>query len=169
WGLLSSPHATTYAAIHTEESGDTRSFLQAPPKTEASILGGLQGFPEKDKLSLSDLNGSDQQDEATTAASPSPTPASTASVEAIASSAPEPSDKPASKKPVQIASVSPSILIYHTHNRESYFPELKEGTKDASSKSVNVTLVGKRLASSLDKLGMPAIHKSTDYPSTVPK
>lgn len=98
---------------------------------------------------------------------PSASPANQPITASSTSTATAKQAKPA--KPVKTASVSPTFLIYHTHNRESYFPELKEGAKDASSKTVNVTLVGKRLAASLEKLGMPSIHQTTDYPTKVQK
>ncbi len=58
-------------------------------------------------------------------------------------------------------------FIYHSHNRESYYPELKEGTKDPNSGKINVTLVGKRLAGQLEKRGIGALHSPKDYPTSV--
>ncbi|OXS62527.1 stage II sporulation protein P [Cohnella sp. CIP 111063] len=58
-------------------------------------------------------------------------------------------------------------FIYHSHNRESYYPELKEGTKDPNSSKINVTLVGKRLAGQLEKRGIGAVHSPKDYPTSV--
>lgn len=59
------------------------------------------------------------------------------------------------------------VFIYHSHNRESYYPELKAGNKDANSDTVNVTLVGKRLAKQLESLGLGAVQSSKDYSATV--
>ncbi|CAM4001088.1 stage II sporulation protein P [Cohnella lubricantis] len=59
------------------------------------------------------------------------------------------------------------VFIYHSHNRESWFPELKEGTKLPESSQVNVTLVGRRLADQLERLGVGAVHSNTDYMTTV--
>lgn len=59
------------------------------------------------------------------------------------------------------------VFIYHSHNRESWFPELKEGTKDPNNGQVNVTLVGKRLADQLERLGVGAVHSDADYASTI--
>jgi len=77
---------------------------------------------------------------------------------------PAPSSKPAS------ASVTVSknnvVLIYHSHNRESWVPEL--GIKDpdkAYDEKINITLVGKRLAQDLKDLGIGAVDYSTDYTS----
>jgi len=97
-------------------------------------------------------------------------------------SSPSPSD---SSSPSQPPSQSPSptsaqeppatpdpnerkvVFIYHSHNRESWFPELKEGTKLPESSQVNVTLVGQRLADQLERLGLGAVHSNKDYMTTV--
>jgi stage II sporulation protein P len=58
------------------------------------------------------------------------------------------------------------VLIYHSHNRESWVPEL--GIKDpdkAYDEKINITLVGKRLAQDLQDLGIGAVDYSTDYTS----
>ena len=57
------------------------------------------------------------------------------------------------------------VFIYHSHNRESWKPEL--GGKNAESKTKNITLVGKRLASQLEKRGVGALSSSDDYPTKV--
>lgn len=59
------------------------------------------------------------------------------------------------------------VFIYHSHNRESYYPELKSSAKDPNSSKVNVTLVGKRLAKQLEKLGIGSSQSTKDYPSTI--
>lgn len=59
------------------------------------------------------------------------------------------------------------VFIYHSHNRESYYPELKSGTKDPNSDTVNITLVGKRLAQQLEKEGIGSTHSNKDYASSV--
>ncbi|WP_372662815.1 stage II sporulation protein P [Cohnella sp.] len=59
------------------------------------------------------------------------------------------------------------VFIYHSHNRESWYPELKSDKKDPNSDSVNITLVGKHLAKQLDSLGVGSTHSSKDYPTTV--
>jgi len=58
------------------------------------------------------------------------------------------------------------VFIYHSHNRESYYPELKANATNPESDKINVTLVGKRLANQLESLGVGATHSSKDYPST---
>ena len=65
----------------------------------------------------------------------------------------------------------PYVFIYHTHNRESFLPELKaRGVRDpdlAYDTDINITLVGKRLKEKLDSLGVPTRYSDTDYPSVV--
>lgn len=61
-----------------------------------------------------------------------------------------------------------AVFIYHTHNRESWYPELPAGTKDPSSGEVNITHVGKRLGERLEELGIGASVSMQDYPTTVP-
>ena len=65
----------------------------------------------------------------------------------------------------------PYVFIYHTHNRESFLPELKaKGVRDpdlAYDNDINITLVGKRLKEKLDSLGIPTQLSDTDYPSVV--
>ncbi|MDF2815867.1 MAG: stage sporulation protein [Paenibacillus sp.] len=68
-------------------------------------------------------------------------------------------------------SKQPKVFIYHSHNRESFLPELKSrGIKDPDSAydtDVNITLVGKRLKDKLEGLGVPSLQSEADYPSTV--
>jgi stage II sporulation protein P len=59
------------------------------------------------------------------------------------------------------------VFIYHSHNRESWYPELKSDKKDPNSDDVNVTLVGKRLAKSLESFGVGSTHSSKDYPTAI--
>ncbi|MBC8079978.1 MAG: stage II sporulation protein P [Gorillibacterium sp.] len=61
------------------------------------------------------------------------------------------------------------VMIYHSHNRESYLPNLKNVTDpdNAYDDKENVTLVGKRLAAQLEKLGVGAVNYSTDYTSVI--
>lgn len=59
------------------------------------------------------------------------------------------------------------VFIYHSHNRESWFPELTEKMKDPNSTKTNITLVGKRLADKLEEEGVGALHSKTDYPTAI--
>ncbi|CAM3097450.1 stage II sporulation protein P [Filibacter tadaridae] len=56
-----------------------------------------------------------------------------------------------------------AVYIYHTHNHESFNPEIngKEGIIP-EDESKNITLVGKRLKSSLEEKDINVIHDSTD-------
>ena len=58
----------------------------------------------------------------------------------------------------------PLVYIYHTHNRESYFPELdaQKEKMTAVSETKNVMLVGKRLSKALNDIQIHAIHDNTD-------
>lgn len=62
-----------------------------------------------------------------------------------------------------------SILIYHTHNRESWLPELRGVQKAdrAFDINVNVTLLGSRLKEELERKGLDVVHSVTDYPANV--
>lgn len=68
-------------------------------------------------------------------------------------------------------SKEPQIFIYHSHNRESFLPELKsKGITNpdlAYDTDINITLVGKRLKDKIEADGLPALQSTTDYPTTV--
>jgi stage II sporulation protein P len=63
------------------------------------------------------------------------------------------------------------VFIYHSHNRESWVPELKDkgitAIADAFDAEINITLVGKHLADRLEELGIGAVHSDTDYFTSV--
>jgi stage II sporulation protein P len=59
------------------------------------------------------------------------------------------------------------IFIYHSHNRESWFPELKSGSKLPESPTKNITLLGDRLAQKLEANGIGTLHSSTDYVTAI--
>ncbi|MCU6707645.1 stage II sporulation protein P [Paenibacillus sp. J5C_2022] len=71
----------------------------------------------------------------------------------------EPSGKPTTGR--QIA------FIYHSHNRESWYPELDGEAKDPSSRTKNITLVGKRLADKLEENGIGTMVSDVDYPTAI--
>lgn len=62
-------------------------------------------------------------------------------------------------------------FIYHSHNRESWIPELADKgvteLNDAFDSEINVTLLGKRLAERLENLGIGAVSSDKDYPTEV--
>ncbi|HEY0827612.1 MAG TPA: stage II sporulation protein P, partial [Bacilli bacterium] len=80
---------------------------------------------------------------------------------------------PDKDKPVLSTNGQKVMFIYHSHNRESWLPEMKyTGTKelkDAFDPKINVTLLGKRLAVKLEDLGIGASNSEKDYPSVVNK
>lgn len=73
--------------------------------------------------------------------------------------------------PAAISYGLPQILIYHSHNRESYLPELKSKKITdpdlAYDQDVNVTLVGKRLKEKIESFGIPTMQSTADYPASV--
>ncbi|WP_054024196.1 stage II sporulation protein P [Bacillus sp. FJAT-28004] len=58
-------------------------------------------------------------------------------------------------------------FIYHSHNRESWYPVLTDKKKDPNSTTKNITLVGKRLAQKLEEKGVGAQHSDIDYPTAI--
>lgn len=57
----------------------------------------------------------------------------------------------------------PVVYIYHSHNTESFIPELQtKKSNQMFSHTKNVTLVGKELSKALKKLQIKAIHDETD-------
>jgi len=56
------------------------------------------------------------------------------------------------------------VFIYHTHNRESFIPELEtKNISEAYHPTQNITLVGKRLGEELEKLGIGSVISTKDY------
>lgn len=56
------------------------------------------------------------------------------------------------------------VFIYHTHNRESFLSELETDVPNkAYDQSINVTLVGERLAEELCELGIGTVISKKDY------
>ncbi len=63
-----------------------------------------------------------------------------------------------------VSQQGPLVYIYHSHNRESFRPELN--SKDAAEpfdESKNITLVGNRLKNSLIEKNINTIHEDTDF------
>lgn len=59
------------------------------------------------------------------------------------------------------------VFVYHSHNRESFLPELPPGRKYTEDPKKNITLVGARLTKKLEELGVGAVHSNKDYSSTM--
>jgi stage II sporulation protein P len=57
-----------------------------------------------------------------------------------------------------------TVFIYHTHNRESFLPHLKDSGQSSAvqHKDINITLVGKRFGDQLAKYGIGAAVDDTD-------
>ncbi|MEX2415214.1 MAG: stage II sporulation protein P [Paenibacillaceae bacterium] len=75
------------------------------------------------------------------------------------------------KAPILSTDGKKVVFIYHSHNRESWLPELKDqgvtNMNKAYDSNKNITLVGKRLSTKLVDLGIGASHSATDYPTAV--
>ncbi|MDQ8736116.1 stage II sporulation protein P [Paenibacillus sp. LHD-38] len=86
--------------------------------------------------------------------------------------APSPDNEPSEEEentiepPVKTVS-APEIFVYHSHNRESWLPELPSVKKEslAFDKKTNVTLLGERLTKKLNEAGIKSLHDASDYPS----
>lgn len=63
----------------------------------------------------------------------------------------------------------PVILIYHSHNQESWLPELKDINKAslAFNPEINVTLLGERLQKNLKESNINSIHSKRDYQTAI--
>lgn len=59
------------------------------------------------------------------------------------------------------------VFIYHSHNQESWKPELSKPTNNPNDPKINITLVGKRMQQQLEKQGIGAQHSNVDYKSTI--
>ncbi|TLS53738.1 stage II sporulation protein P [Paenibacillus antri] len=97
-------------------------------------------------------------------------------VPAGAPASPSPSeDKPPAEKPTSAAAKPETdrklAFIYHSHNRESWLPELKGTSKDQPNEAfdadVNVSMLGARLQKKLEEFGVGAVHSGTDYNTAV--
>ena len=68
--------------------------------------------------------------------------------------------------------IEPQVFIYHSHNRESWLPELNnpklDKPRDAFHAEKNVTLLGLRLQVQLESKGIGALHSIRDYAEAVP-
>ncbi|UOE95636.1 stage II sporulation protein P [Alkalihalobacillus sp. LMS39] len=59
------------------------------------------------------------------------------------------------------------VHVMHSHNRESFWPELEEGASSAFHSEVNITLVGKRFGQALERHGIGAEVDDTDVGSVL--
>ncbi|CAM4425127.1 stage II sporulation protein P [Paenibacillus alkaliterrae] len=64
---------------------------------------------------------------------------------------------------------APQIMIYHSHNRESWIPELDHinSPDQAFDSEINVTLLGSYLLNKLKSSDIPVFHSNIDYPSRI--
>jgi stage II sporulation protein P len=135
------------------------SFLLRKPNGSGAIAGPVEYPPANPGTTggKENLPGGDQPAAASAQAS-SPTPA--------------PSPTPAATIGKPTTDGKKVVLIYHSHNRESWVPELGLSSKEANlaqDSKINITLVGKELADRLEDNGVGAAHYATDYAGTVDK
>ncbi|MBL0388388.1 stage II sporulation protein P [Tumebacillus sp. ITR2] len=59
----------------------------------------------------------------------------------------------------------PLVYIYHSHNRESFLPDLKAGTKadNAYDAKINIEQAGGAMKQELEKAGVPTLQTLVDY------
>lgn len=71
-------------------------------------------------------------------------------------------DRPAATAP---EAKKPTFFVYHSHNRESWLPELPSVTKPnlAFHPEHNITLLGERLARQFEDFGFESVHSKVDY------
>lgn len=64
---------------------------------------------------------------------------------------------------------APQIIIYHSHNRESWIPELNNisDSDKAFDSKINVTLLGTYLQKRIQSSDIPVFHSVIDYPSQI--
>ncbi len=170
---------------------DPRSFLamEVPGLGDDTILlkggtsaGDSNSFPHDYTPSQQSLKDQGNQGNSTQdgtpsqAGSPTPTPTPSSSPDpnsgTASSSGANGSDKPATTNGKKV------VFIYHSHNRESWIPELRARGKkvnghlvnnmsDAYDPDVNITLVGEHMAKDLENLGIGAVDSHTDYVQSV--
>lgn len=80
---------------------------------------------------------------------------------------PVPDKEPANEGTGEEADKNKAVFIYHSHNQESWKPELSKPTDNPNDPKVNITLVGKRMQQQLEKRGVGTQHSNVDYKSSV--
>lgn len=138
---------------------DASYLLRIPTGANVGV-GPVEYPPGNPSTGGNDPGSGGDQPVAAATSSPSPTP--------VGASAPT----PAPTIGQAANNTKKQVLIYHSHNRESWVPELGLTNKQANiaqDAKKNITLVGKELADRLEEKGIGAIHYSTDYASTIDK
>ena len=149
-------------------------FQLSDPKTWlASEMTGLSSRELSHLSRGNSTNVSDSPKESTTTSSQgaNPTivnPSSTTNGKSNATAPASPVSTEASAPLIKPTTAGRKVvMIYHTHNRESFLPELgKKNPDDAYDDVKNITLVGKRLQQKLEQQGVGTILFDTDYKTT---
>ncbi|ARK31361.1 stage II sporulation protein P [Halalkalibacter krulwichiae] len=65
---------------------------------------------------------------------------------------------------------NPQVYIYHTHNTESFLPDLNvDDGRLAFDEEINITLVGQHLSNQLEGKNIRTIHDNTDFVALLQK
>lgn len=158
----------TFLAREVPGLGADKAILLRKPTGTADDLIGPEDYSPSEDADKGDPapsggpNAVGASPSATDSAQPEATPHPS---EAANSAAPNPSATPKAGQ----AADEKVVLVYSSHNRESYLPNLKNVTDPdkAYSATTNVTLVGDRLAAQLEKRGVGAVNYNTDYTNVV--
>jgi len=158
------PHSLLAGEMPGFQNGDAILLRSGSGSDVAAGPEEHQPIPQPEAVEETEPSGSSGADGNTDAGS-ADTPADDGAVPEEAEDADPPGQPEAPAKPT--TGGRKVVFIYHSHNRESWFPELKAGTKDPNSSRKNITLVGKRLAQRLEARGVGAESSSIDYPTAI--
>lgn len=156
------PSEVFISLITQELAGD--SFMPLPieaDKISTFVLTSIGFVKQNNAIALN--QDMPAQDASTT------TPVDIVASEPINQEPPQPVVAKATEESPNIHSKESEILIYHSHNQESWLPELKEVTKAslAFDSNINVTLLGQRLQLNLKQANINTIHSKMNYPEAI--
>jgi stage II sporulation protein P len=161
--LLRKGTGTQVAASPVDFTPSQDALRPTPPQEEGEKQGLEDGERRADE---SHAAGASRQENSASAAdkngSRETTERDKGGANAGAASARQVSADPIGKK---------KVFIYHSHNRESWVPELKDkgvtSLDDAFDAKINVTLLGKRMVKRLEEMGIGAVSSEKDYATAV--
>ncbi len=164
------------AAAFVSGSVLTRIYLDIPgaePGLGETLLESRKGEAPEGGTSP-DGSADPSKPDGAAADTPDAAPATTSEEPPAAATPEAAAPSPAAEAPAAAAEAAVDrklAFIYHSHNRESWLPELKGTGKDQPNEAfdadVNVSMLGARLQKKLEEFGVGAIHSGTDYNSAV--
>lgn len=184
WDMVSLevPHMKSSKEPHTFTFGNVTSFLSKlvlniNPFDPITFVGAaIPGLNENGMILLYKGNSDPHEDYPIDHPQPDDLPdteaqtnngeaAGTPVPEATPGQGPEASRQPETTPQPQKNELPKRVLIYHSHNRESWIPDLPEGTEAnaAFHPTKNVTELGTRLGRNLEEKGIGVIHSLEDY------